>query len=374
MIKSLICITIFTISLMQVNTNEKLFIHTDFSNEIAEKQQDNSIATQSIINPFDYLYEILNDNLSYSGSAIRLKNYFTNLTTNFGNNQEGTCGYVALASMLTYYDTFWSDIIVPDNLEVSTYGNSIQNVVMNQTSPGSLNENIIYPNVSAIMQEMVYRSAIVPTISYNLHNLLVYQNDSLGTDASDTENIIENFLSTNLKDDFIYLFYYFDDDLSASEKFELTKEYCRTAFTHGIPIKLSIYDYETKSSHAVVAHSLSNNSIECHFGWYSDSTSVPFTYDGYDEIKGLTTFVPKMSHSHSNNYIIQHNNGFSYYYCPCGETIGHTHNNQYQNIDSYQHLKTCTECNEQYLENHIFLSSQSYCVCGATNFLPRPNL
>lgn len=194
MIKSLICITIFTISLMQVNTNEKLFIHTDFSNEIAEKQQDNSIATQSIINPFDYLYEILNNNLSYSGSAIRLKNYFTNLTTNFGNNQEGTCGYVALASMLTYYDTFWSDIIVPDNLEVYTYGNSIQNVVMNQTSPGSLNENIIYPNVSAIMQEMVYRSAIVPTISYNLHNLLVYQNDSLGTDASDTENIIDNFL------------------------------------------------------------------------------------------------------------------------------------------------------------------------------------
>lgn len=58
--------------------------------------------------------------------------YFANLLSNIGNNQtESTCGYVALAALLGYYDIYISDLIVSNNYEVNGY---------NGESDGTLHE------------------------------------------------------------------------------------------------------------------------------------------------------------------------------------------------------------------------------------------
>lgn len=43
--------------------------------------------------------------------------YFSNLRDNFGYNDSGACGHIAIEMVLTYYDTYWDDGIVPDNFE-----------------------------------------------------------------------------------------------------------------------------------------------------------------------------------------------------------------------------------------------------------------
>ena len=62
-----------------------------------------------------------------------LSSYFLNNSANFGNNAEtqATCGYVALAMLLNYYDCYITDYIVEEKYEI--LGNS-------SVSPGTLYE------------------------------------------------------------------------------------------------------------------------------------------------------------------------------------------------------------------------------------------
>lgn len=46
--------------------------------------------------------------------------YFSNLSTNFGYNHYGTCGFVAMASLLSYYDSYLNDEFIEDKFEVNT--------------------------------------------------------------------------------------------------------------------------------------------------------------------------------------------------------------------------------------------------------------
>lgn len=39
--------------------------------------------------------------------------YFSNLRSNFGTNRFGTCAFVAMGMLLSFYDTYWDDSIVP---------------------------------------------------------------------------------------------------------------------------------------------------------------------------------------------------------------------------------------------------------------------
>ena len=53
-----------------------------------------------------------------STDTFTMRNYFNNLHANQSRNHFGTCGYVAIASILTYADTFINDNIVPEQYEV----------------------------------------------------------------------------------------------------------------------------------------------------------------------------------------------------------------------------------------------------------------
>ena len=53
-------------------------------------------------------------NVDYYEQPNFVRDYFRNLTENFPTNNSGNCGYVALAMLLSYYDTYWNSDFVPD--------------------------------------------------------------------------------------------------------------------------------------------------------------------------------------------------------------------------------------------------------------------
>ena len=65
-----------------------------------------------------YLEEALSEDTVYESSISEydsfLVSYFDNLTYNYGVNYKGSCGYVAIAMLLSYYDTALCDAIIPE--------------------------------------------------------------------------------------------------------------------------------------------------------------------------------------------------------------------------------------------------------------------
>lgn len=44
--------------------------------------------------------------------------YFSNLKENIGNNSHGSCSYVALAMLISFYDSYWNDLFIPEEYDV----------------------------------------------------------------------------------------------------------------------------------------------------------------------------------------------------------------------------------------------------------------
>ena len=44
--------------------------------------------------------------------------YFSNLRENIGNNRYGSCSYVAIGMLLSFYDSYWSDLFIPETYDV----------------------------------------------------------------------------------------------------------------------------------------------------------------------------------------------------------------------------------------------------------------
>lgn len=67
---------------------------------------------------------------SFDTDSFQYK-YFKNLNSNMPINTQGICGYVGISMMLSYLDTYYSDLFIPENMEVrsnitsSTYYNGI---------------------------------------------------------------------------------------------------------------------------------------------------------------------------------------------------------------------------------------------------------
>ena len=135
-------------------------------------------------------------------SASPMRNYYYNLRDNFGYNEIGSCGYVALGMLLTYYDSYYNDAIVREQYDADA---SMANIgeYNSVSSPGS-NECTI--------ETSLFKSYIATLIndysSTSLHANLVKIGDelgytrtgcqySLGTTPDILENILNEYLLSN---------------------------------------------------------------------------------------------------------------------------------------------------------------------------------
>ena len=96
-----------------------------------------------------YLEEALSSSTIYSSSIVEyhsyITSYFDNLTYNLGMNYKGSCGYVAIGMLLSYYDSFLDDNIIPEQYDISSNGYD-GDIITRRNSPGILRDIIANPN------------------------------------------------------------------------------------------------------------------------------------------------------------------------------------------------------------------------------------
>ena len=108
-----------------------------------------------------YLAGALDNNITYNSSIDEYDNflvaYYDNLTYNFGVNYKNSCGYIALGMLLSYYDTYLSDNIIPEQYDISSVGVGT-NTIDRRNSPGVLRD-IIENSNNTSDKELKYYSA-----------------------------------------------------------------------------------------------------------------------------------------------------------------------------------------------------------------------
>lgn len=127
---------------------------------------------------FSYAYT--GENLScYCEQPVFVKDYFRNMTEEFiTNDDEQNCGYVALAMLLSYYDTYWNSSIIEDKYQTSRKAHLDSLSDQDFVSPGIKDLNLPVwdanhprpdkPGENATEQEIIdYKKAI--TRAYNLY-------------------------------------------------------------------------------------------------------------------------------------------------------------------------------------------------------------
>ena len=114
-----------------------------------------------------------------------LVSYFDNLTENFGYNYKGSCGYVALGMILSYYDTYWDDSIIPEQYDVNSVGTGT-NMITRRNSPGVMRDYIYSPDDESDyaygydLTAEQYLAEIESKSSVSLHAKLISIGNELG--------------------------------------------------------------------------------------------------------------------------------------------------------------------------------------------------
>ncbi|MBO5715961.1 MAG: leucine-rich repeat protein [Clostridia bacterium] len=305
----------------------------------------------------------------YSKNDSYMEMYFKNLHVNFGNNAKGSCGYVAIAMLLSYYDTVLRDSIVPENFD-AVAPQSIDEPDFSQ-SPGTRflpnvrnanDPSIEYPSSFSYPE---YINAIYQAKGIYLHEKLLsiaiekgwarIESDDIKLGAG--YNIIEDMLKCYLQEEIKgisvsdYKIYGLNferavqnskKDVEALRKYtDEIRAYTIKRIKEGFPVILGMYQYnpntqELEQGHNAVAYAYDEDKDElyCHMGWDQNgvthatpeivSVDVPGmsgqieTFNVFDAALVLDFDDEKIRHMHSDNYPV-YINGYEFYYCPEGE-------------------------------------------------------
>lgn len=299
---------------------------------------------------------------------IGMKEYFSGLKYNFPANQMGTCGYVALSQILTYYDTTLNDYIVPERYDVES--SDTNKLFLSYNSPGCL-----YQELDASSPE-TYISEIERTSTTNLQSkLLTCYKDAFGFYAFsigqwDYQAVLNQFFNSFFKSKFTIENYGQNANESIEDCTYRLKGIIRNAIDEGYPVSISISKNNT-SHHAVVAYDYDDNGeIYANFGWRSkDSQSMSFhsslsEYD-YNEIYYASVIkMDNVPYVASNNYDLNGTKLDS----KGNEYSAHSHSLTAWNVyNTNMHSCYCTLCGTEFKEMHNYVGS----VCADCGYKKR---
>lgn len=242
--------------------------------------------------------------------------YFNKLGNNIGKNSEGSCGFVATGMLLSFWDTYWDDGIIPENYDATTH-----------LDEGYIDLFAEAPGVIQETSDLAFASNI-NEYDQNIHEYAdTYFHFKL-IDMFDT-----NIQSRNPGEygmgyqDYVNLFNYYAYGFLGYSKSRVeiisstadVRDKTIELIEDGIPVKLGI------GNHAVVAYDydVETDNIYCNFGWGPNSTHVTIEQMGYTDYTNLVAFNFKDDHHshHSDNYTYIDEFGYNKTLCSCWACI-----------------------------------------------------
>lgn len=337
------------------------------------EEKDCALAGTDFIDPETRKTLVLSNN-PYSSNITAYSDfktsYFDNLTYNFGMNYKGSCGYVALAMLLSYYDTYQSDSIIPEQYDINSVGNG-SDTTARRNSPGVMKDAILSPDTGDFsygytVDASAYYSSISALSNSSLHAKLITIAASKGYyDFDDDYNpcattytmrydVLNDYFADvvgyQLNTDYSIVSCNEERNPSASNS---VRDFAIQQVQQGNPVLLSVGG---NGGHVVVAYDYDANTDElfCHMGWNASSTHRTVESFGFSIYKTALALNFNASHTHSNNYaVVTVTDGIpsTGYYC-------------YHDC----HIVTYTNGNRhEYTDHFVYYSSskhKAYCYCG----------
>lgn len=247
--------------------------------------------------------------------------YFRGLgyTENIGENRFGSCTYVALGMVLSYYDSYLNDSIVPEKYDIMATATNV--LYMDQNSPGVLNDS-----VGGSLSKYEYLNVMKGMAEVSLHSKLLSIGDELGYN----DMKLELPFGLSLSDARFVLFKYLSQ-LGFSQENDYAapinsgsdvENFIKQKIDNGFPVLLSVKSGDAKKSHTVVAYDYDSSHIYVHMGWTGSTGYAHVALDGsgFPVISSAMVVRFFMSHTHSRNYRVKTGTVTkNYCYCEAGQ-------------------------------------------------------
>ena len=324
-----------------VLTNVELTRYQIIEDELAENYLSN-IQMSDI--EYGASYSLLSSTPS-SPKYIDNSYYFENLADNMGDNTStsfsGSCSYVALNMLLSYYDTIVNDDVIAENFDIT--------------------ETINVSNINDVRLENFPQS---PGVNNDFHNYIITLGQNNGyTEAGD--NSISLTDMDNLMNDYFEI-----RNMSITTHntnlFTNKVDFCKSAIDSNNPVIIQITGTDTSLdprdlNHAVIGYGYNDSGIFVNFGWQGTFTNV--NINNYSIPRAFYLELNE-EHKCSNNYNWRYF-GCSGNVCSCGEVVYyHSYDNGYLWKNSRQHLAVC-DCGASTLQGHAIVSGTNKCIlCG----------
>lgn len=372
--------------------------------------------------PFDVESVIVNEN------TVENDFYFENLNLNFGDNVFGSCAYVSMAMILSYYNEFYDQSIIPEVLSYTT--NEYTNSILKSNS-----YNYSYDNKYNISQMES------PGANDNFHNFLIEYGSKYVLEESDLvyglyEDQVKDIFSSYINDfydnsklqtryvtddrvlDDEYSYDFFEEDYEYYESqtneqllfdsdgiFEYELDICKE-IDNGNPVLLFLNDFFSPYSyysylenyngtldnvmfssyqgHAVVAYGyvVTEHQIfyKCHMGWKSSDNRYDFN-EVYVTTDAICTGIVLKDFSEEDEFVedssyVYENNGCKLFiptnklFNSLSELAIATKNIDFDTEQEYYYCD-CEVGHVLYQRNHIFNYHENdtsthikYCSCG----------
>lgn len=245
--------------------------------------------------------------------------YFSNLRTNFGNNSHGSCSYVALGMLISFYDSYWNDSFIPEDYDVestslfTTYPSAdFAFPSFYAESPGILFEPSNEVNSLSLDEYLIYTSS---------HSDIYFQSKLISLSQSyfgkeKFENTSNPFGMT-FGEMLGFLNYYLYDYrnfstaqvvINSCNDVSSVRSYVINKIKNGIPVILRS-ESSSLGGHAFIAYDYdeTNDEIYVHTGWRDENSNktlshVPLSSTGFTKLADAISLDVMKPSSFSYNY------------------------------------------------------------------------
>lgn len=294
--------------------------------------------------------------------------YFKGLENNFGYNTHGSCGYVAAAMMLSYYDTYLDDNIISEQYDKEGFINSSLDLSnTNNESPGIEREvNSLCPTNSGVsklkdLDSENYWKVVENHWRIYFHLYLIKLAEEEFNMYHDTLGVLEEggiqvpidsdnpCASAMLHQKSLIEYYLYDvknytsSDVSLEYTNTDVRNFAINKIKNGQPVMLLLGG--TTGFHFVIAYDLddkgtadnSDDDIYAHYGWYDDTVHINIDTDEFDLLVSAMAINFNVEHSHAYNY----KDSLGKTYCSCYFPVHPEHVHSYTSYDSLSHKYSC---------------------------------